>query len=229
MSGKRWNDKEVNFIIANIQDDLETQYNKFTLEFGNERTYVAFREKRMHILRKYNIQDCRKRKSAKKNVWTVEENLFISEHITDKNDILYEKFEKKFKSGRSKKAIEMRKIWIKKGYVENCSSSTKSIKAKETASRERMIQLAKIHKRNYALKDFSFLVPGIEYLVRSTEAGAKWIEGKYLYMNEHSLYFRTRYGFIETLPRNRNLVMIKEKNTNQMICKHLNFDTKDRV
>ena len=139
MSGKRWNDEEVNFIIANIQDDLETQYNKFTVKFGNERTYVAFREKRMHILRKYNIQDCRKRKSAKKNVWTVEENLFISEHITDKNDVLYEKFEKKFKSGRSKKAIEMRKIWIKKGYVENCSSSTKSIKAKETASKKRIL------------------------------------------------------------------------------------------
>lgn len=66
MSGKRWNDEEVNFIIANIQDDLETQYNKFTVKFGNERTYVAFREKRMHILRKHNIQDCRKRKSAKK-------------------------------------------------------------------------------------------------------------------------------------------------------------------
>ena len=48
-------------------------------------------------------------------------------------------------------------------------------------------------------------------------------------MNDHSLYFRTKYGFIETLPRNRNLVMIKEKNTNQMICKHLNFDIKDRV
>ena len=29
LSGKRWNDEEVNFIIANIQDDLETQYNKF--------------------------------------------------------------------------------------------------------------------------------------------------------------------------------------------------------
>lgn len=173
MSGKRWNDEEVNFIIANIQDELETQYNKFTLEFGNERTYIAFREKRMHILRKYNIQDCRKRKSAKKNVWTEEEDLFISEHITDKNDVLYEKFEKKFKSGRSKKAVEIRKSWIKRGYVVNYPSSTKNVNAKETASRERMIQLAKIHKRNSALKDFSFLVPEIEYRVRSTEAGAK--------------------------------------------------------
>lgn len=230
MNNKRWSEEELQYLLNNTKDKPDDLFEKFSIEFENLRTYPAFREKRMQLIRKYNIEDCWRRKRKVKVAWTEEEDEFLTQHLTDDNYTLLEEFEKKFGQTRSKKAIEVRRGMIRQGQIKNVEVdiNIKKVDPKKVAYRERMIQRAKTNNRNERLKDFNDLTPNKDYSFKNIGL-RKWKQGKYLYMNDYSLYFRTKHGFVETLPRNRNLIHIKDSETGQPVCRHIKLSNIDRA
>ena len=230
MNNKRWSEEELQYLLNNIKDKPDDLFEKFSIEFENLRTYSAFKEKRTQLIRKYNIEDCWRRKRKVKAAWTEEEDEFLTQHLTVDNYTLLEEFEKKCGQTRSKKAIEVRRGMIRQGQIKNVEVdiNIKKVDPKKVAYRERMIQRAKTNNRNERLKDFNDLIPNKDYSFKNI-GPRKWKQGKYLYMNDYSLYFRTKHGFVETLPRNRNLIHIKDGETGQPVCRHIKLSNIDRV
>lgn len=217
MNNKRWSEEELQYLLDNIKDKPDVLFEKFSIEFENLRTYSAFKEKRTQLIRKYNIEDCWRRKRKVKAAWTEEEDEFLTQHLTVDNYTLLEEFEKKFGQTRSKKAIEVRRGMIRQGQIKtvDVDIDIKKVDPKKVAYRER-------------LKDFNELIPNKDYSFKNI-GPRKWKQGKYLYMNEYSIYFRTKYGFVETLPRNRNLIHIKDNETGQPVCRHIKLSSIDRA
>ena len=119
MNNKRWSEEELQYLLNNIKDKPDDLFEKFSIEFENLRTYSAFKEKRTQLIRKYNIEDCWRRKRKVKAAWTEEEDEFLTQHLTVDNYTLIEEFEKKFGQTRSKKAIEVRRGMIRQGQIKN--------------------------------------------------------------------------------------------------------------
>lgn len=227
MGCKRWTKEELDFVLDNLHHDIDTLVALFKKEIGNTRSYEAIREKRVRLIKEYNIQEGIGNRSTNILVWTEEEDELIRNNINDNQNELYEKFLNRFGDTRSKPAVMVRRSGIRKQKAE--LDKKEELQKKFSINNERRKWLIKRNQRNAILKDFSELTVGKEYRVKSNEAGSKWITGLYLYTNDFNVYFRTNYGYIEAFPRNRNLIRIKDINTGDVVSRPINFSQKDRV
>ena len=227
LTGKRWDKEEMDFVLDNLHHDIDTLVALFKKEVGNTRSYEAIREKRVRLIREHNIQEGIGNRSTNILVWTEEEDELIRSNIDDNQNELYKKFLNKFGNIRSRSAIIVRRSGIRKQKAE--LDKKEELQKKFSINNERRKWLIKRNQRNAMLRDFSELTVGKEYRVKSNEAGSKWITGSYLYTNDFNVYFRTRFGYIEAFPRNRNLIRIKDINTGDVVSRPINFSQKDRV
>lgn len=227
LTGKRWKKEELDFVLDNLHHDIDTLVTLFKKEIGNTRSYEAIREKRVRLIKEYNIQEGIGNRSTNILVWTEEEDELIRNNINDNQNELYKKFLNRFGNKRSKPAVMVRRSGIRKQKAE--LDKKEELQKELSINNERRKWLIKRNQRNAMLKDFSELTVGNEYRVKSNEAGSKWITGSYLYTNDFNIYFRTRFGYIEAFPKNRNLIRIKDINTGDVVSRPINFSQKDRV